>query len=110
MSRATRDPFSGKMVRRLWLPAVLSAIGLSIGDIADALVIGQKLGEGGLTAVSICLPLYMVINILIYGLGTGGGIRFSRLMAEGKPEEAVRNFNNLLFGGGVIALVIAAVL
>ena len=101
-----RDPFSSKMVRRLWWPALMSAIGLSIGDIADALVIGQRLGEGGLTAVSICLPLYMIINILIYGLGTGGGIRFSRLMAEGKPEEALRNFNNVLFGGGAVALVI----
>jgi len=105
-----RDPFSGKMVRRLWIPAILSAIGLSIGDIADALVIGQKMGESGLTAVSICLPLYMIINVMIYGLGTGGSIRYSKLLAEGKPEEANRNFNHMLAGGAVIAACIAAVL
>ena len=104
------DPFSQKMVRRLWVPAILSAIGLSIGDIADALVIGQKMGESGLTAVSICLPLYMIINVLIYGLGTGGSIRYSKLLAEGKPEEANRNFNHLFFGGAAIAAGIALVL
>ncbi len=105
-----KDPFSGKMVRRLWVPAMLSAIGLSIGDIADALVIGQRLGEKGLTAVSICLPLYMIINVLIYGLGTGGSIRFSKLMAEGKPDEARKNFNNLLWGGAMLAAGIALLL
>lgn len=110
MKKAMLDPFSGRMVRRLWWPAILSAIGLSIGDIADALVIGRRMGESGLTAVSICLPLYMIINILIYGLGTGGSIHFSRMMSEGKPEAAVRNFNHLLLGGAAIGAVIALVL
>lgn len=109
-NQTKRDPFTGKMVWRLWVPAILSAIGLSVGDIADALVIGQKMGESGLTAVSICLPLYMVINVMIYGLGTGGSIRYSRLMAEGKPEEANRNFNHMLLGGAAIAGGIALVL
>lgn len=38
---------------------------------ADAVVVGQKMGAVGLAAVSLVLPVFMVINIFVHGFGIG---------------------------------------
>ena len=47
---------------------MLTAVGLAFGDMADAVVVGQKMGAVGLAAVSLVLPVFMVINILYTAL------------------------------------------
>ncbi|MFR9232408.1 MAG: hypothetical protein ACLVLH_05090 [Eisenbergiella massiliensis] len=42
------------------------------------------MGVTGLAAISLALPSFMVMNVLMHGLGLGGAIRFSGLMAKGK--------------------------
>ena len=32
--------------------------------IADGIIVGQKIGPGGLTAISLCVPVYLVLCIL----------------------------------------------
>lgn len=44
---------------------MLTAVGLAFGDMADAVVVGQKMGAVGLAAVSLVLPVFMVINIFV---------------------------------------------
>ncbi len=87
--------FSNKMFQRLWLPSMAMAFGLALGDMADAIVVGQKMGATGLAAVSLALPVYMVINVFVHGFGIGGSVRYSTLLGEGKKEEAVRSFNQV---------------
>lgn len=96
MRERNKDQFTGKMFRRLWGPSLVSALGLAFGDMADAVVVGQKMGATGLAAISLCLPVYMVINVCMHSLGLGGSVRYSRYMGEGKREEAVHNFNRIL--------------
>ncbi len=36
--------FSGRMFRRQFFPALVSAIVLSLGDVADGLVLGNRVG------------------------------------------------------------------
>ena len=105
--KESQDRFTGKILGKLWLPAIISAVGLSLADIADAVVIGQRMGVTGLAAISICLPIYMVLNIFMHSLGQGGSIRFAKLMAEGKKEEAVACFNRVMYAGIAISLFIA---
>ena len=42
---------------------------------ADALVVGWRMGETGLAAIGMTLPLFMVINLFMHGLGIGGSVR-----------------------------------
>lgn len=88
--------FSDKMFKRLWFPSMAMAFGLALGDMADAIVVGQKMGATGLAAVSLALPVYMVINVFVHGFGIGGSVKFSMLLGQGKKEEAVRSFNQIL--------------
>lgn len=103
------DRFTGPMYRRLWMPAMMSSLGWALSDMADAVVVGQRLGTVGLAAISLILPVYMVNCMMAHGLGLGGSVRYALLMSEGKAEEAGRNFLqviwlSLLFSGGTALL------
>lgn len=105
----TADRFTGPMYRRLWAPAMLSSLGWALSDMADAVVVGQRLGTVGLAAISLILPVYMVNCMVAHGFGLGGSVRYSLLMGEGKAEEAGQNFSgvlwlSLLFSGGTALL------
>ncbi len=101
------DRFTGKILWRLWTPALISSVGLALADIADAVVVGQRMGVTGLATISICLPIYMVLNIFMHSLGQGGSIRFAKLMGAGRQREATDCFNRVMRAGLLISLCIA---
>lgn len=72
----TADRFTGPMYRRLWAPAMLSSLGWALSDMADAVVVGQRLGTVGLAAISLILPVYMVNCMVAHGFGLGGSVRY----------------------------------
>lgn len=93
--KKTKDYFSTRMFFRALPPSLISYIGLAFGDIADAVVVGQRVGVSGLAAISLALPVYMLINVIMHGFGTGGSIVYARLLGEGKKKEAIANFNGV---------------
>ncbi|NCB33474.1 MAG: multidrug transporter [Erysipelotrichia bacterium] len=99
------DQFTGKMFRRLWVPAVISAVGWAIGDAADSIVVGQKMGEVGLASIALILPIYMVSSMAAHAFGAGGSARYARLLGSSKVNQAVKCFNETLIG--TLALSIA---
>lgn len=102
------DPFAAASYRQALAPALLSALGLALGDMADAVVLGQRMGATGLAAVNLALPVFMVINLLMHGMGAGGSIRFAQALGAGKPREAAENFTQVfavtVAGGALLAL------
>ncbi len=104
-----KDYFVSKMFYKMLIPSVFSSIGYALSDMADALVVGQRMGETGLAAISLCMPVYMLMNIIMYAFGMGGGVRFSALLGEGNEKDARRCFNNILgaalFSGVIFALL-----
>ena len=94
--------------RVLW-PSLISAVTLSAADIADAVVVGNKLSETGLMVIGIVTPIYMLCNFVGYGFSMGGAVTFSYLTATGKEEEARTHFRTLaLMILGIGALAAAA--
>ena len=104
-----KDGFTGKMFRRLRTPAILSSLGWALSDMADAVVVGQKLGSVGLAAIGLILPVYMINCMFAHGLGLGGSVRYSRLLGEGKQDETEKSFGGI-FWLAVILSVTTAVL
>ena len=84
------------MFYKMLIPSLISSVGFALSDMADALVVGQRMGETGLAAISLCLPIYMLMNVITDAFGIGGGVRFSGLLGEGNEDEAVRCFNRIL--------------
>ncbi len=94
------DRFTRRMFTQLWIPAMFSSFGWAFSDMADAVVVGQRLGTVGLAAISLILPVYMINCMVAHGLGLGGSVRYSRLLGQGSIKEAKDSFN------GVIALAL----
>ena len=87
-----QDIFTAKMFRRLFVPSLYASLGLAFADMADALVVGWRMGETGLAAIGMTLPMFMVINLFMNGLGIGGSVRYAQMLGEGKREEAADSF------------------
>ena len=102
------DHFTGIMFARGMVPCMISSLGLAAADMADAVVIGQKMGETGLAAISLSLPVFMVINLFMHGFGGGGSIRFSKLLAEGAAAEAKKSFSMIMEAAVLTGVVLAA--
>lgn len=77
-----QDVFTGKMFHRLFWPSLWASVGLAFSDMADALVVGWRMGETGLAAIGMTLPLFMVINLFMHGLGIGGSVHYAQLLAR----------------------------
>lgn len=102
-----KERFAGRMFWHSLFPCMFSSVGLALSDMADAIVVGQRMGEIGLAAIGLALPVYMVINLFMHGLGSGGSIRFSRLLGEGKQEEARKNFSMILETGILLSICLS---
>ena len=99
-----KDNFTRKMFRRLWIPAMFSSLGWALSDMADAVVVGQRLGTVGLAAIGLILPVYMINCMVAHGLGIGGSVRYARLLSEGRREDAAESFHNVLFLALILSL------
>ena len=104
-----KDYFIPRMFYRLLIPSVISSFGYALADMADALVVGQKLGETGLAAISLCLPVFMLINLFMDSFGIGGSVLFSQKLGEGNDKEARDCFNRTWVTVLGFGLLIAAV-
>ena len=97
------------MFARQFGPAIISAIGLGLSDIADTVVVGQKMGVTGIAAISLCLPIFMIINVIMHGLGIGGSVKFATFLAEGKQKNAKKIYKSTLIvsiGVSIILMIV----
>ncbi len=101
--------FTMDMFIRQYRPALISALVFSVADMADALVVGNRMGSMGLAAIAFSLPVFMFFNLIMHSLGLGGSIIFSNKMTEGKEKEATSVFQGvfitLLFLGVIVAVL-----
>ncbi|MBO7662736.1 MAG: ATP-binding protein [Clostridia bacterium] len=96
-----------KMFLRMFPPSLISALTLALANIADALVVGNRVGEAGLATIGLATPVFLVFNLLGIGYASGGGITHARLTAGEERERALchcrRLSAELLLTGVVIA-------
>ncbi len=95
------------MFSRQYMPALISAVVLSFGDVVDSLVLGNRLGYIGLAALALTMPVSQVFNVIMNALGMGGSVRFSSRMAQGKREEALAGFQGVFCAAALVGAVIA---
>jgi len=97
------------MFFRTFMPSLVSTAGLAFGGIADAVVIGNRMGVAGLAAIAFTWPIYMIFNIISVGIGVGSSIYYARYLSEGKVKKALSLFNGCMIfciiSGVLIALI-----
>ena len=81
--------FTDHMFRRLFWPTLVSAFGLALGDVADALFVGIRIGKAGLATMSLVAPVYMIYNVLDIGIAVGTSVHYTRALGKGKAKQGI---------------------
>ncbi len=55
-------------------PGIMMALAMQLGNVVDTILVGNLLGTKAMAAVSLSLPIEILIQIPGYVLGTGGSI------------------------------------
>ncbi len=91
------------MFYRFLIPSLTASFFLSLSNIADSLVIGQRMQESGLAAVSLTLPIFMVYNVPDVALSTGGAMTYAQMLGVGNAEKTRTHFTQIT----VLALLLS---
>lgn len=99
--------FTDHMFRRLFWPTLFSALGLALGDIADALFVGIRIGKLGLATMSLVVPVYMIYNVLDIGIAVGASVHYTRALGKGKAKQGISVFSQMLMFAVAVSVLIA---
>ncbi|MDD6213433.1 MAG: MATE family efflux transporter [Clostridiales bacterium] len=91
----------GRLFARYLIPALASSIFTSFYVITDTMMIGKGVGEHGLTALNILLPLYSVFMAIGYMFGVGGSVCMSVARGSRNDREA-----NAVFTFSLISVLV----
>ncbi|MBM7542001.1 MATE family efflux transporter [Amphibacillus cookii] len=84
---------------------VIGMIGLSVYILADTIFIANGVGESGLAALNLALPIFTLISGFGLLIGIGGATWYTILRAQNKPQSAASVFNHALALGAILSLL-----
>ncbi|EAY27020.1 MATE family efflux transporter [Microscilla marina] len=91
-----------------YFPAVVSMLSVTVHQIADGLILGQKVGKDGVAAIGLYAPVLIIFIAIVLMLMIGGGILFAKNIGLGRPDKALEVFQFAttisLVLGGIVAL------
>ena len=101
------DKFTMRMFFGFFTPAMLSTLGWALSDMADAVVVSQKLGAVGLAAIALILPVYMINCAIVHGFGLGGSAHYSKLLGQGDKDGARKSFTAVCVVAMIVSILTA---
>lgn len=95
----------GSLAARYMIPSVLGMLGLSMCIFFDTMFIGRGLGNLGLAALNVGIPMYSIFNSIGLIFGVGGATALSISIGKGRYDSA-----NSIFTFSVISSVISGLI
>lgn len=92
---------------------ILGELAISFYILADTFFIAQGIGDQGLTALNLAIPVFNLIYGIGLMFGMGSGIRLSILKIENKQEEINQLYTHVLLFGlgvGIIFMIVSLLL
>ena len=111
MSKLIRlsDHFTYGKLLRFTLPSICMMVFTSIYGVVDGLFVSNFVGKTPFAAVNLVMPFVMILGGMGFMIGTGGTALVSKLLGEGKQEEAHRTFSMLVLFTLLLGIVLSAV-
>lgn len=95
----------GKLILSMSGPAILSMLVQALYNIVDSIFIGMYDATNGVLALSYAMPIQLLVNAFGVGLAVGTGSMISRLLGQGKNEDASLTAQT----GILLALIMSAI-
>lgn len=97
----------GMLLRKYMMPSVLGMLGLSVCILFDTMFIGHKIGELGLAALNIALPIYNFYSAIGLTVGIGGATALSVALGQKKFHRVNRIFTSAVFITVIFCIIIS---
>jgi len=94
-----------KAVGKMALPTIISMLVVVIYNMADTFFVGQTGDANQVAAVSLSMPVFLLMMAFGNMFGMGGSSYISRSLGEGKKER-VKNISAFCFYGAIVAGII----
>ena len=111
MSESIRlsDHFSYAKLLRFTLPSICMMVFTSIYGVVDGLFVSNFAGKTPFAAINLVMPFIMILGGMGFMIGTGGTALVSKLLGEGKKDEAHSTFSMMVLFTLLLGLVLSAV-
>ena len=86
----------GPLLMKLSLPAIIGMLVHAVYNTVDTIFVGQWVGPLGIGAISVVLPIVMMIMALTQAIGIGGGSIVSRRMGARDMKAMGLTFGNMV--------------
>lgn len=95
----------GKLLAGQAIPASIGILTMSIYAIVDTIFVGLFVGEIGIGAITVVLPITFLISSIGMAIGVGGASVISRALGEKNNEKAFITFGNQIMMTITLAVV-----
>ena len=102
------DHFSYAKLLRFTLPSICMMVFTSIYGVVDGLFVSNFAGKTPFAAINLVMPFIMILGGMGFMIGTGGTALVSKLLGEGKKDEAHRTFSMMVLFTLLLGLVLSA--
>ena len=103
------DHFSYSKLLRFTLPSICMMVFTSIYGVVDGLFVSNFAGKTPFAAINLVMPFIMILGGMGFMIGTGGTALVSKLLGEGKKDEAHRTFSMMVLFTLLLGIVLSAV-
>lgn len=87
------------------IPTIIGMLTNSVYCMVDVMFVGLCIGEKGLAAFNIAMPIFTIFSSVGLMLGVGGAITISVLIGQGEKEQAHRVFTLTVFSSFAIGML-----
>ena len=111
MSESIRlsDHFSYSKLLRFTLSSICMMVFTSIYGVVDGLFVSNFVGKTPFAAINLVMPFVMILGGMGFMIGTGGTALVSKLLGEGKDDDAQQTFSMMVLFTLLLGLVLSAV-
>lgn len=95
-----------KLLIKYMLPCIGGMLGLSVCILFDTVFIGRSLGDLGLAALNICLPMYNIFSAIALTFGVGGATVLAINLGKKKYHKINNIFTTSILGAIFICVCI----
>ena len=104
-----RNTSIGKLLISMSLPAIFSMLVQSLYNIVDSLFLTNYVGNEAFSAVSVVMPITMLVTAVAIGIGVGANAYIARKLGEGNQQNASKAAKSVLIMGFIAWIVIFVV-
>lgn len=102
------EAFLRRAFHKSLLPCVLSILSQNINILADSIIVGQRIGTDGLSAINLCVPVYLVLCIVGSFLVSGTAIQASRAIGRRQTEQSGKLYNTAVWSCVAAGIAVTA--